>query len=155
MGSKRLCSKTACRRLAVATLTYNYGESTVVVGPLSQRAEPHAYDICAEHSRMMNAPIGWELLRIGEFDDDAEDDPDDLLAIANALTRPDTPEPELEPDVSSTAGPGTPRVDRSVESTSDSSNAPAIDTRRPEPLSPNGPARPHRGDVPTLRVVRH
>ena len=44
MGSNRQCSKTSCQASAVATLTYNYADSTVVLGPLSRRAEPHTYD---------------------------------------------------------------------------------------------------------------
>ena len=40
----RRCSKTGCQSPALATLTYNYADSQVVIGPLSRRAEPHTYD---------------------------------------------------------------------------------------------------------------
>ena len=46
----RRCSRTACGRPAVATLTYVYADSTAVLGPLATYAEPHCYDLCAEHS---------------------------------------------------------------------------------------------------------
>ena len=45
----RRCSRTACSRQAVATLTYVYADSTAVLGPLATFAEPHCYDLCAEH----------------------------------------------------------------------------------------------------------
>ena len=44
MGPMRRCSKTGCQSPALATLTYNYADSQVVIGPLSRRAEPHTYD---------------------------------------------------------------------------------------------------------------
>ncbi|WP_248122931.1 DUF3499 family protein [Micrococcus lacusdianchii] len=60
----RRCSKTPCQEPALATLTYNYADSQVVIGPLSQLAEPHAYDLCAAHADRITAPRGWEVLRI-------------------------------------------------------------------------------------------
>ena len=64
MGPMRRCSKTGCQSPALATLTYNYADSQVVIGPLSQLAEPHAYDLCAAHADRITAPRGWEVLRI-------------------------------------------------------------------------------------------
>lgn len=64
MGAMRRCSKTGCQSEALATLTYNYADSTVVIGPLSRRAEPHTYDLCGEHARRTTAPRGWEVLRL-------------------------------------------------------------------------------------------
>jgi hypothetical protein len=46
MSPLRRCSRTACGRQAVATLTYVYADSTAVVGPLATYAEPHSYDLC-------------------------------------------------------------------------------------------------------------
>ncbi|MBB4734624.1 hypothetical protein HDA30_000132 [Micrococcus cohnii] len=48
----------------MATLTYNYADSTVVIGPLAGRAEPHTYDLCVGHARTITAPRGWEVLRL-------------------------------------------------------------------------------------------
>lgn len=60
----RQCSRTACSRDAVATLTYVYSDSTVVVGPLAVAAEPHSYDLCEEHASRLTAPRGWEVVRV-------------------------------------------------------------------------------------------
>src|SRR4051794_16884271 len=54
----RRCSRTACGRPAVATLTYVYADSTAVLGPLATYAEPHCYDLCSEHSERLTAPRG-------------------------------------------------------------------------------------------------
>lgn len=60
----RQCTRAACRQAAVATLTYVYADSTVVVGPLALNAEPHSYDLCETHANRLTAPRGWELVRI-------------------------------------------------------------------------------------------
>ena len=62
----RRCSRTACGRPAVATLTYVYADSTAVLGPLATYAEPHCYDLCAEHSERLTAPRGWEVVRLAD-----------------------------------------------------------------------------------------
>ena len=62
--SVRQCSRTACGRAAVATLTYVYADSTAVLGPLAQHAEPHSYDLCVEHAERLTAPRGWEVVRL-------------------------------------------------------------------------------------------
>ena len=60
----RRCSRTACGRPAVNTLTYVYADQTAVLGPLATYAEPHAYDLCELHSERLSAPRGWEVLRL-------------------------------------------------------------------------------------------
>lgn len=80
----RRCSKTACSRIAVATLTYNYAEQTAVLGPLATFAEPHSYDLCATHALRMTAPRGWTVVRLVE-DLHESHDTDDLLAVADAV----------------------------------------------------------------------
>jgi hypothetical protein len=81
----RQCSRTACSRGAVATLTYVYSDQTAVLGPLSTYAEPHTYDLCAEHAERLTAPRGWEVVRLsGEFVDPGPTQ-DDLLALADAV----------------------------------------------------------------------
>jgi hypothetical protein len=98
--SVRRCSRTACRRPAVATLTYVYGDQTAVLGPLATFAEPHAYDLCEEHSERLSAPRGWEVLRMAPDPDTLGPTGDDLLALADAVreaARP-APEPEYRPD---------------------------------------------------------
>lgn len=68
MLEDRFCSKSTCSREAVATLTYDYAEATVVVGPLglgshSYGRTPHTYDLCAEHADRLTVPRGWRLIR--------------------------------------------------------------------------------------------
>ncbi|MGO1940907.1 MAG: DUF3499 family protein [Yaniella sp.] len=109
MGTQRLCTKTACSNSAAATLTFNYADSTVVLGPMSQRAEPHAHDLCAKHSQQFTAPVGWEFLRLTE---ELTQDDDDLLAVANAVNAPE----EVEEPVDASSGTIQP-VDRSVAPT--------------------------------------
>ena len=60
---QRLCSKVACAREAVATLTYDYGDQMAVLGPLGAQNDPHAHDLCAIHAARMSAPNGWPVVR--------------------------------------------------------------------------------------------
>ena len=61
--SGRPCSKVACNEDAVSTLTYVYADSMAVLGPLSQKAEPHSYDLCERHAERLVAPKGWQVVR--------------------------------------------------------------------------------------------
>lgn len=82
----RRCSRSGCSGIAVATLTFDYGESTAVLGRLAPSAEPGAYDLCVNHAKNTTAPRGWELVVLTEI---APASPsfgsDDLLALANAV----------------------------------------------------------------------
>ena len=92
--STRRCSRTACSRPAVTTLTYVYADQTAVLGPLATYAEPHAYDLCGEHSERLSAPRGWEVLRLASDLSPRGPSDDDLLALANAVreaARPSAP----------------------------------------------------------------
>jgi hypothetical protein len=66
-------------------LTYVYADMTAVLGPLSTFAEPHAYDLCEQHSERLSAPRGWDVLRLAP--DPAAQGPtqDDVLALADAV----------------------------------------------------------------------
>jgi len=81
----RRCSKTSCGRPAVATLTYVYADSTVVVGALVATAEPHAYDLCAAHADAFTAPRGWDVVHIHQEYAEAPPTSDDLDALARAV----------------------------------------------------------------------
>jgi hypothetical protein len=81
----RRCSRTACGRPAVATLTYVYADSTAVLGPLATYAEPHCYDLCSEHSERLTAPRGWEVVRLATDNTSVRPSGDDLEALANAV----------------------------------------------------------------------
>jgi hypothetical protein len=77
-----------------------YSDQTAVVGPLATSAEPHTYDLCADHAERLTPPRGWEIVRLpGEY---VEPEPshDDLLALANAVReagRPRLGEPATGP----------------------------------------------------------
>jgi hypothetical protein len=84
----------------VATLTYVYADQTAVLGPLATLAEPHTYDLCAEHSQRMSAPRGWNVLRLAPDPATIEPSHDDLLALADAVReagRPLDPPPDGPP----------------------------------------------------------
>ncbi|MEG3614532.1 DUF3499 domain-containing protein [Isoptericola haloaureus] len=85
MRSVRQCSRTACTQAAVATLTYVYADSTAVLGPLAQRAEPHSYDLCAQHAERLTAPRGWEVVRLQPEFETPPPSKDDLSALAEAV----------------------------------------------------------------------
>lgn len=69
----------------MATLTYVYADSTAVLGPLSTTAEPHAYDLCAEHAERLTVPRGWDVVRLSTELVPAGPSEDDLLALADAV----------------------------------------------------------------------
>ena len=69
----------------MATLTYVYQDSTAVLGPLAQLAEPHSYDLCREHAGGLTAPRGWEVVRLTPEFIPTGPTPDDLLALADAV----------------------------------------------------------------------
>ncbi|WP_322613623.1 DUF3499 domain-containing protein [Dermacoccus abyssi] len=98
MTLTRQCSRSACSKPAVATLTYVYADSTVVLGPLATYAEPHTYDLCADHAQRLTAPRGWDIVRLAVDMTPPEPTPDDLVALAEAVRRaaarpPAEPEP--------------------------------------------------------------
>ncbi len=97
MSPARRCSRTACRRPAIATLTYVYGDQTAVLGPLATYAEPHAYDLCEEHSERLSAPRGWEVMRLAPDPDALGPSTDDLLALADAVREAARPVPPAPP----------------------------------------------------------
>jgi len=98
----RRCSRTACNRAAVATLTYVYADSTAVLGPLATYAEPHCYDLCEVHGDRLTAPRGWEIVRLAPDPALLGPSGDDLEALADAVReagRPTDPEPAATPPV--------------------------------------------------------
>jgi hypothetical protein len=98
----RRCSRTACGRPAVATLTYVYADSTAVLGPLATYAEPHCYDLCSEHSERLTAPRGWEVVRLATDSGPSRPSGDDLEALANAVR--EAARPPGRPDAAGPVG---------------------------------------------------
>lgn len=93
MNLSRRCSKTACRGPAVATLTYVYSDRAAVLGPLATYAEPHTYDLCADHATRLTAPRGWEVVRLVTDYPEPQPSTDDLLALADAVREAARPVP--------------------------------------------------------------
>jgi hypothetical protein len=93
VSPSRRCSRTACDRPAVTTLTYVYADQTAVLGPLATYAEPHAYDLCDQHAERLSAPRGWEVLRLISDISPRGPSDDDLLALANAVREAARPVP--------------------------------------------------------------
>ena len=84
-----------------------YADQTAVLGPLSLLAEPHAYDLCEQHSERLSAPRGWEVLRLQPDPSTQGPSSDDLLALADAVreaARPVEPAPRVHPADSPTNG---------------------------------------------------
>ena len=97
MGTSRRCSRSTCGRPAIATLTFVYADQTAVLGPLATYAEPHAYDLCSEHSERLSAPRGWEVLRLASDLSPRGPSDDDLLALADAVREAARPIPAAAP----------------------------------------------------------
>ena len=116
MSPGRRCSKPACTRPAVSTLTYVYADSTAVLGPLATYAEPHCYDLCQVHSERMTVPRGWEVVRLEPDPDALRPSSDDLEALANAVREAARPRVDPRtPDVIEVGRRGHLRVLRSVD----------------------------------------
>ncbi|MBC7551107.1 MAG: DUF3499 domain-containing protein [Cellulomonas sp.] len=98
MISVRQCSRPACTQGAVATLTYVYADSTAVLGPLAHLAEPHSYDLCAEHAERLTAPRGWEVVRLTPDFVEVGPSHDDLLALADAVREAGRPRHRAAPE---------------------------------------------------------
>jgi hypothetical protein len=81
----RACSRPTCNQPAVASLTYDYAESTAVLGPLPTNREPHAFELCEKHANNFTAPRGWQVIRLATNFEPAPPSPDDLLALADAV----------------------------------------------------------------------
>lgn len=88
--SSRRCSRPACKRVAVCTLTYVYRDSTAVLGPLAAYVEPHCYDLCSAHADRLTAPRGWDIVRL-PLAPSQEAAADDLEALANAVREATAP----------------------------------------------------------------
>jgi hypothetical protein len=52
---------------------------------LATYAEPHCYDLCAQHADSLTVPRGWEVMRLAMPATPQQPGPDDLLALANAV----------------------------------------------------------------------
>lgn len=110
-----MCSRSTCTRSAVATLTYDYSDSTAVLGPLSTYAEPHVYDLCDSHAERLSAPRGWEVIRLARADGVPAPSGDDLLALADAVREAARPRATPEAPTAEVGRRGHLRVLRSTD----------------------------------------
>lgn len=81
----RHCSKPGCSKPAVGTLTYDYADSTAVVGPLATVIDPHTYDLCEHHVQHLTVPRGWEVIRLEIKYDEVPPSEDDLMDLVDAV----------------------------------------------------------------------
>ena len=81
----RGCSRASCRKPALRTLTYIYADSTAILGELATFAEPHAYDLCLEHSEKLTLPNGWTVIKSEGTNAEVGPNSDDIMAIADAV----------------------------------------------------------------------
>jgi hypothetical protein len=87
----RCCSRTACKKPPVFTLTYVYRDSTAVLGPLAVAVDPHSWDLCEMHAGRLVVPRGWDVVRLPP--DPAQERADDLEALANIVREVGRPGP--------------------------------------------------------------
>ena len=59
----RLCARVGCGQPAEYTLTADYTDRMMAVGPLSPERTPPALDLCQKHAEALAPPEGWELVR--------------------------------------------------------------------------------------------
>lgn len=59
----RLCARVGCGGAAEHTLTADYSERVMAVGPLSPVRMPPALDLCDRHGEALSPPEGWTLFR--------------------------------------------------------------------------------------------
>jgi hypothetical protein len=119
----------------VATLTYVYSDRAAVLGPLATYAEPHTYDLCAEHATRTTAPRGWEVVRLGPDGYEPVTEEDDLLAVVEAVRE----RPAVRREAASAASAGAPSPGRRA------APAPATVPAPPVELGRRGHLRVLRG----------
>ncbi len=57
----RQCARPGCSDTAIATLAYDYSQSTVWLDHLSDEAHPMTHDLCPRHADNLSVPRGWML----------------------------------------------------------------------------------------------
>ncbi|MDO5060388.1 MAG: DUF3499 domain-containing protein [Actinomycetaceae bacterium] len=85
MKAVRDCELTGCTNPAVATLTYNYSESTAVIGPLPTHKQPYTTELCHQHAMKFNVPQGWTVIRLDYSQEPPQPSQADLSALAESI----------------------------------------------------------------------
>lgn len=60
--SARACARVGCSSPAEHTLTADYEDRAMAVGPLSPVRMPPALDLCGRHREALAPPDGWRLI---------------------------------------------------------------------------------------------
>lgn len=84
----------------MSTLTYVYSDQTAVLGPLATHAEPHCYDLCADHAQRLTAPRGWAMVRLQPDPEALKPSASELSALADLVRGVGTPAEPLTVDES-------------------------------------------------------
>jgi hypothetical protein len=58
---RRYCARPGCSERANATLSYDYADRSVIVGPLALEGHPMSHDLCEMHADSTSVPRGWRL----------------------------------------------------------------------------------------------
>lgn len=77
-------------------MTYDYAESTAVIGPLSPVATQGAFDLCTMHAETVTVPRGWQMIRLRTEFEPTPPSQTDLMALADAIratSQEDVPAP--------------------------------------------------------------
>lgn len=59
----RLCSRPTCRNYADRTLTYDYDDRMMAIGPLLDARQEGGYDLCDVHAGRIQPPAGWTIVQ--------------------------------------------------------------------------------------------
>lgn len=57
----RSCARPECGGIAVATMSYAYADSLVILEDLTAEDHPMVHDLCAMHASSVRVPRGWDL----------------------------------------------------------------------------------------------
>ncbi len=66
-------------------MTYNYAQSTAVIGPLPLTRHPQAQELCEVHAASFTAPQGWQVIRLASNFEPAPPSESDLETLAQAI----------------------------------------------------------------------
>lgn len=71
-GAARICSRPTCRNYADVTLTYDYEDRMMAVGPLLQTPTDGGYDLCDVHASRLRPPSGWTVVQHRPIDGEGQ-----------------------------------------------------------------------------------
>lgn len=81
------CSKPEYQHPVIATLTYDYQNSTVVLRLLATFVEPNVHDLYDRHAEHLTIPRDWQVMRFVTNFKPTSPPGDNLLALVSAVRR--------------------------------------------------------------------